>query len=38
MKQVEDGNFCALADDPRMFARSVIRILEDSAFAGESPA
>ena len=31
----KDGEFCALADDPRAFADSVIRILEDSAFAAE---
>jgi len=29
------GEFCALADDPRGFADSVIRVLEDSAFATE---
>ncbi len=28
-----DGEFCALADEPRAFADSVIRLLEDSAFA-----
>jgi GT2 family glycosyltransferase/glycosyltransferase involved in cell wall biosynthesis len=30
-----DGEFCALADDPRGFADSVIRALEDSAYAAE---
>jgi GT2 family glycosyltransferase/glycosyltransferase involved in cell wall biosynthesis len=29
----KDGEFCALADNPRAFAESVIRVLEDSAFA-----
>jgi GT2 family glycosyltransferase/glycosyltransferase involved in cell wall biosynthesis len=28
-----DGEFCALADDPRAFAESVIRVLEDPVFA-----
>jgi GT2 family glycosyltransferase/glycosyltransferase involved in cell wall biosynthesis len=31
----KDGEFCALADDPRAFAAGVVRVLEDSAFAGE---
>jgi GT2 family glycosyltransferase/glycosyltransferase involved in cell wall biosynthesis len=31
----KDGEFCALADDPRAFADSVIRVLEDSTFAQE---
>ncbi len=30
-----DREFCALADDPRAFADSVIRVLEDSEFASE---
>ena len=28
-----DGDFCALADEPRVFADSVIRLLEDPAYA-----
>jgi len=28
-----DGEFCALADDPRGFADSVVRVLEDSVFS-----
>ena len=31
----KDGEFCALADDPRAFADSVIRVLEDAVFARE---
>ena len=34
----KDGEFCALADDPRTFADSVIRLLEDSAYAAEMAA
>jgi hypothetical protein len=30
-----NGEFCLLADEPGAFADSVIRVLEDSAFAGE---
>ena len=30
-----DGEFCALADDPHAFADSIVRILDDPAFASE---
>src|SRR6185312_16617450 len=31
----KDGEFCALSDDPRAFANSVVQVLEDEAFASE---
>jgi GT2 family glycosyltransferase len=31
----QDGEFCALADDPRGFADGVIRVLEDPVYGGE---
>jgi glycosyltransferase involved in cell wall biosynthesis len=34
----KNGEFCALADDPRAFAASLIRVLEDSAYAVEMAA
>lgn len=31
----KDGEFCALADEPRAFAAAVIRLLEDPAYAAD---